>query len=451
MTLIYAIILLGILIFVHELGHFIFAKLMKVKVEKFSLGFGPRLLGFTYGETEYVISAVPLGGYVKMLGESQFGEETEPLSEEDQRRAYNRQPVRKRFPIVFAGAFFNIAFAYLLYVLIFMTGVPLPNPDIGEVMEGSPAREAGLREGDRVLEVAGKPVETFVDVLEAAHENPGNPLAFRVRRGEETLELTVVPEEKTWEDALGRQVTGGSIGVRQFMAPEIGVVQKGSPAEKAGLKEGDVIVRVASADIDRWDEMSGIIHESPGEPLGFVVLRGEETLEFTITPELKTITEPTGEETSIGLIGIRPAGNDFIKRYGPLSAVVLGAEETVRVSGLTVVAIVKLIQRVIPAKTIGGPILIAQIAGQQASKGALNFFTFMAVISVNLGIINLLPIPVLDGGHLLFLVIEMIRKKPVSEKAMQLAQRFGLVLILMLMAFAVYNDILRVITGGVIP
>jgi regulator of sigma E protease len=451
MTLIYAIILLGILIFVHELGHFIFAKLMKVKVEKFSLGFGPRLLGFTYGETEYVISAVPLGGYVKMLGESQYGEETEPLSEEDQRRAYNRQPVRKRFPIVFAGAFFNIAFAYLLYVLIFMTGVPLPNPDIGEVMEGSPAREAGLREGDRVLEVAGKPVETFVDVLEAAHENPGKPLAFRLRRGDETIELTIVPEEKTWEDVFGRQVTGGSIGVRQFMSPEIGVVLKGSPAEEAGLKEGDMIVRVASTAIDRWDEMSGIIHESPGKPIRFVVLRGEESLEFTITPELKTITEPTGKETRIGLIGIRPAGNNFIKRYGPVSAVVLGVEETVRVSGLTVVAIVKLIQRVIPAKTIGGPILIAQMAGQQASKGALNFFTFMAVISVNLGIINLLPIPVLDGGHLVFLVIEVIRKKPVSERAMQLAQRFGLVLILMLMAFAIYNDILRVITGGVIP
>lgn len=356
MTFLSAIILLGVLIFVHELGHFLFAKLMKVKVLKFSLGFGPKVVGKKYGDTEYQLSAVPLGGYVKMLGE----EPGEELQEAEKPLAYNHQPVLKRFLIVFSGPLFNIIFAALLFVLIFASGVPTLYPDVGEVMEDSPALSAGLMKGDRIVQIDG------------------------------------------------RKVT-------------------------------------------EWSEMTEIIHQSPGRSLNFVIMRGGKEMAFAITPEKKEVSDVFGEKREIGLIGIKPSGDSFTRRYALPEALSMGVKRTVEISALTVVAIVKLIQRIIPAETIGGPILIVQMAGEQASQGALNFFMFMAIISINLGIINLLPIPVLDGGHVLFLAIEAVRRKPLSERTMAIAQRVGLAFILTVMAFALYNDIVRIITGRGMP
>jgi regulator of sigma E protease len=360
MTILSAIVLLGILIFVHELGHFIVAKLMKVKVEKFSLGFGPKLLGKTIGETEYRISAFPLGGYVKMLGENPGEEQEEPLSEAERARAYNRQPVRKRFLIVFAGPFFNIVFAALVFVVIFMTGFPSLLPEVGEVMEDTPAARAGLQNGDRIAAIEG-------------------------------------------------------------------------------------------AEIRDWSDMTTVIFASPGKALDFEVRRGEEILSMRITPEKRVEKNIFGEEKEIGLIGIKPSGAEFTRSMGFSEAVSGGFRRTVEIIWLTVVALIKLVQRVIPADTLGGPILIFQMAGQQASQGATNFFNFMAIISINLGIINLFPIPILDGGHLVFLGLEAVRRKPASERTVILAQKVGLVVILLIMALALYNDIVRVVTGRGFP
>jgi regulator of sigma E protease len=356
MTFISAIVLLGILIFVHELGHFLFAKLMKVRVLKFSLGFGPKLVGKKYGDTEYLISAVPLGGYVKMLGE----EPGEELTAEDRARAYNYQPVWKRFLIVLSGPVFNIFFASVLFIIIFIYGVPALFPDVGEVMKDSPAEQVGLMKGDRIIEIQG-------------------------------------------------------------------------------------------TKITEWSEMTGIIYESPNKSLNFKIQRDDEIIELTITPEKKTVTNIFGEEEEIGLIGIRPLGNKFTKKYSVPEAFYFGIKRTVEIAVLTVVSIIKLIQRIIPAETIGGPILILQMAGEQAARGMMNFFTFMAVISINLGVINLLPIPVLDGGHIMFLGIELFRRKPLSERAMATAQKVGLAVIIVIMAFALYNDIIRVVTGRGTP
>ncbi len=360
MTVISAVVLLGILIFVHELGHFLLAKLMGVKVEKFSLGFGPKVVGKKYGDTEYLISAFPLGGYVKMLGEDSLGEEAEPLSEEDKKRAYNNQPVRKRFPIILAGPLFNIVFAALVYIAVFINGAPALLPEVGEVMEDTPAARAGLR-------------------------------------------------------------------------------------------QGDLITRIGDKDIASWSDMTAVVYESPGKALDFGIKRGAETFGLSITPEIKTVEDIFGEERVIGLIGIKPSGVQFTMETGVFEAVYLGVRRTVDIAGLTVVSIIKLIQRAIPAKTIGGPILIFQLAGEQAAQGVLSFLNFMAVISISLGIINLFPIPVLDGGHLVFLGVEAIRRKPLNEKTVMLAQKVGLVLILMLMAFATYNDIMRWLTGDWTP
>jgi len=196
-----------------------------------------------------------------------------------------------------------------------------------------------------------------------------------------------------------------------------------------------------------WQDMTAQIHASPEKSLQFKIQRGGQVMDMTITPKKETYKTPDGEEKAIGLIGIKPAGNDFVKKYGLPEAVSLGLKRTWDISALTILSMVKLIQRVIPSNTIGGPIMIFQMAGEQASQGALNFFTFMAVISINLGVLNLLPIPILDGGHILFLGIEAARRRPLSENTVMIAQKVGLVLLLSLMAFAFYNDIVRLFAG----
>lgn len=356
MFLVYALVLLGILIFVHELGHFIVAKALGVKVLKFSLGFGPKILGKTYGDTEYLISALPLGGYVKMLGQEDMPTEEEEIPEAEKHRAYNFQPVWKRFSIVFFGPVFNLVFAALVFFFIFLGGVPYLLPEIGEVTADSPALRHGLLKGDTIVAIDGKPVS-------------------------------------------------------------------------------------------RWDDMTTVIHSSPGKEVSLKVKREAEIFEVTITPEKKMLKDIFGQNKEAGLIGITPSGKSGIKKEGIFGSMVIAVKRTWDISVLTVMSMVKLVQRVLPADTIGGPIMIFQMAGQQASQGAMNFFTFMAVISINLGVLNLFPIPVLDGGHLLFLGIEAVRRKPVNEKVVAISQRIGLVLLLSLMAFALYNDIGRLLSG----
>ncbi|MEW6068912.1 MAG: RIP metalloprotease RseP [Nitrospirota bacterium] len=356
MTFLSAIILLGIIIFVHELGHFLLAKLTRVKVKKFSLGFGPKLIGKKYGDTEYLLSSVPLGGYVKMLGE----EPGEELKEEEKRLAYKYQPVWKRFLIVFFGPLFNMVFAITIFFFIFLAGVPVLLPDVGEVMDNSPASLSGLAKGDKV---------TGID----------------------------------------------------------------------------------DTTINQWDEMAEIIHNNPGKSLNFRIERDGNIFTKIITPEKMKIKNIFGDEKEIGLIGIKPSENTFIKKEGFIAALKGSIIRTWDITVLTVVSVIKLIQRVIPADTIGGPILIVQMAGEQASRGLMNFFLFMAIISINIGVLNLLPIPILDGGHILFLGIEAIRRKPLNEKFIAVSQRIGLALILTIMAFALYNDIIRLITGKTFP
>jgi regulator of sigma E protease len=446
-TFLSALILLGVIIFVHELGHFLFAKLVNVKVLKFSLGFGPRLLGMTRGETEYLISAVPLGGYVKMLGEDSEGE----IAEEEKARAFNFQPVWKRALIVMSGPVFNLVFAAIVFVAIFMSGVPLPYPDVGKITEKSPASAAGLMTGDRILEINGRPVQTWDEVDAAVDESAGKPILFKINRGGRTADLSVTPEKKSEANLFGEKKKVWDIGAAPLLYPIVGDVIKGARADKAGMKKGDRILEVGGKPLRTWQDMTAVIHDNPEIPLVFKIKRDGHLLEMTIAPEKNTVKMPGGKEKTIGLIGIRPKGNDFIKKFGLPSALLLGVRKTWEISVLTVVSIIKLVERIIPAETIGGPILIFQMAGEQASHGALSFFTFMSVISINLGVLNFLPIPVLDGGHMLFLGIEAVRRKPLSEKVMMIAQRVGLTAIITLMVFAFYNDIMRLITGKMFP
>lgn len=447
MTVLSAIVLLGILIFVHELGHFLFAKKLGVRVLKFSLGFGPKLIGRKYGDTEYLVSAVPLGGYVKMLGE----ESGDEMKEEDKPFAYNYQPVWKRFLIVFAGPVFNLFFAAAIFFFVFLSGVPVPKPYVGKVMENSPAAAAGLMTGDRIAAVSGNTVSGWDDIDASVNKSRGERLLFKIEREGRLIELSVTPEKKTGKNIFGENTEVIDIGIMPLLYPEVGEVMKNTAAEKAGIKKGDRIVEIDSAPIKTWHDMTEIIHGSPEKPLRLKIKRDENFLELTVTPGKKTFKYPDGTEKQIGLIGIGPAGNNVIKKYNPIKAASLGVKRTWDMVVLTVVMVIKLIQRIIPADTLGGPIMIFQMAGQQASLGAMNFFVFMALISINLGVLNLLPIPVLDGGHILFLGIEAVRRKPLSEKVIMTAQKIGLAIIITLTAFAFYNDIVRFISGKTMP
>jgi len=447
MIIIYAAVLLGVLIFVHEAGHFLLAKLLGVKVLKFSLGFGPKILGRKFGETEYQLSAVPLGGYVKMLGQEDMPSEEEEIPEAEKHRAYNFQPVWKRLAIVFSGPLFNLLFAAFVFVLIFISGVPVPLPDIGNVQEKSPAATAGLMTGDRVAQINGNKVESWQDIYGAMNDNPGKTLLFVVRRNDRVVEVQVRPEKKADKNIFGEEKEDWFIGIEPLVLPVAGEVMKGSRAAEGGLLKGDRILEIEGTVLKTWQDMTALIHASPEKPLRFKIQRAGQLMDMTITPKKETYKTPDGEEKAIGLIGIKPEGNDFIKKYGLPEAVSLGLKRTWDISALTLISMLKLIQRVIPSNTIGGPIMIFQMAGEQASQGALNFFTFMAVISINLGVLNLLPIPILDGGHILFLGIEAVRRRPLNENVIMIAQRVGLVLLLSLMAFAFYNDIVRLFAG----
>lgn len=345
------IAVLGILIFFHELGHFLVAKYFGVKVLKFSLGFGYKLAGRKIGETEYLISTVPLGGYVKMLGESD--DETEPLSPEDAKRAFNNQHVLKRIGIVAAGPLFNLLLAIFLFCGLFL--------------------------------VSGKHV----------------------------------------------------------MTTEIGQVREGSPADKAGLLKGDVIISVQGKKIQGWLQIKELVHDKAGKPCVVIVKRGDQFLSIKVIPEEAVIKNIFGEEVKSALIGIVASGKFKQLKLDPGQAIVEGFRKTWEVVSLTCLTIVKLFQRVVPIKTLGGPILIGQMTGQLAQESFIYLIPFMAVISINLAILNLLPVPILDGGVIIFLLIELLVGKPISIKKRDLAQKVGLFLLIFLMAVVFYNDILR--------
>lgn len=358
MTLFWAIVLFGLLIFFHELGHFVFAKLAGVKVLKFSLGFGPKLIGRRIGETEYIISALPLGGYVKPLGE----EPGEEISEEERPRAFNHQPPWKRAMIVLAGPVFNLILAYIVFVIFLSVKLPVTVPDLNSI------------------------TATIEDVLED------------------------------------------------------------SPAMRAGLKKGDVIVSINGVAVNDWNEMAEIFSKNPGKGLSLKVRRGDRLLDLQVTPEPVTVKDREGKEVIIGRIGISKKMNvRVIESKSILSAPLKGLEGVYHWCVLTLKVVGRLLTGTLSAKQIGGPILIVDAAAKAAAVGPFTYFNFIAIISINLAIINLLPIPVLDGGHLLFLSIEALRGRPLSEKVINVATKIGMAFLILLIIFVLYNDFMRVV------
>lgn len=438
------VVVVGILIFVHELGHFLVARWCGVGVDRFSLGFGPVLFSFRRGETEYCLSAIPLGGYVKMMGEEsplEGGGTGSPDSE----KSFSEKPVWRRFLIVFAGPGMNFFLPIVLTAGLFMAlGRPGSPPVVGPVEPGSPAAQAGLRTGDRVVSVDGQPIVQWEEMLERFQSTGGGEIQLALRRGEEEIGVRVIPRQKKLRDPLGDERSLWEIGARAYAPPRIGQVMPGQPADRAGLRAGDTVLAIDGQPVYGWDELAEGIQKRAGKPTIFTLERDGKRLEISVVPEPGK--HPGGEDKEVGLIGIGSSGrgpNAVYSRSNPLAAIQLAVVWTGDVTWLTLRSIWKLIRGAIPASNIGSPIMIAVEAGQQARLGWDNLILFTALISVNLGVLNLFPIPVLDGGHLLFFAIEAIRGRPLSLRKREVAQQVGMFLLLLLMVFAVYNDVSR--------
>ncbi len=449
-TLIAFVVALGLLIVFHELGHYLVARLCGVKVLRFSVGFGLPLWRRKFGadQTEWAISAFPLGGYVKMLDEREG-----PVAPEERHRAFNRQTVAKRFAIVLAGPVANFLLAILLYWVLFMHGVPGMRPVIGAPVPGTPAAQAQLAAGELIARIDGAEVPTWQDLrwalLEHSLRKATVELEMHSERGDialRRLDLSSIGPEKIDVDLMQ------AIGLTRYqppLKPVIGRLIGGGAGERDGLREGDEVVEIDGHAIAVWEELVALVTAAPGSPLQFAILRGGATHQLVVTPESKQEQGKT-----LGRIGAAPKIDEAeLKRlitevrYGPLESVARAAGRTWDVSTFTLKMLGKMITGDVSLKNLSGPITIADYAGQSAQLGWLAYVSFLALISISLGVLNLMPVPLLDGGHLMYYVAEIVKGSPVSDRVMEVGQQVGMVLLFSLMAFALYNDINRLFGG----
>lgn len=438
------LVVLGVLVAFHELGHFLAARWVGVKVLKFSLGFGPKLFGRQMGETEYLLSAIPLGGYVKLFGE----DEAEATTQEDRARSFAHKGLWGKVLIVAAGPGFNFILAYFIFAGWLATGTPLfvptfqdLTPDIEAMVPGSPADVAGIQVGDRVSRVNGEVISTRTELFDAVAKSKGQALTLEIKRDGQIKTVKVTPTIAPGQQT-STQEPGYYLGVEEA-PPLVTSVMQSSPAAKAGLQTGDHVVSIDGLTIHTWSQMTGIVKESPNRQLQVEVLREGHRISLAVTPSVEKAMV-NGQSVDIGKIGISGPGRSIMRSSTPLLSLYDGLGATWGWTELTAIGLYKMVVGDISSKNIGGPLTIANISGEAASQGASSVVFLIAILSINLGVLNLLPIPILDGGHLLFFLIEGILRKPLGERQREIAQQAGLVLLVGVMIFAFWNDLERI-------
>ncbi|WP_291522288.1 RIP metalloprotease RseP [Acidithiobacillus sp.] len=441
------ILAIGILVLIHESGHFAVAKWMGVKVLRFSIGFGPTLISRRWGrdQTEYVIAALPLGGYVQMLGE-QSGE---PVPAEDSKRAFDNLAPGKRFLIALAGPMANLLFAIVAYAGVAWLGIPGLAPIVGLVQDHSLAAQAQLHPGERITMLDGRPVYTWEDMrmglLSAAVAR--TPVTLQTMRSDGAQATHVLSLQTLTADTVGPDFISKVIGMEPYLPAVIGAVEPHSPAQLAGLRAGDRIVAMDGHPIPSWESLARHVESHPDKVIQLRYLTAQGlTKAVSLTPQM--FLDKAGKP--VGRIGVimapLPKNLIVLRERGPLEGLIYGVRTTWQMSLMTVEMIMRMVQGFVSPDNISGPIAIAEFAGQSAQAGLAPFLSFLGLISISLGVLNLLPIPILDGGHLVFYAVEMVRGKPLPAAVVQKAQQIGIVLLLMLMSFAFYNDIMRLLT-----
>jgi regulator of sigma E protease len=426
-TILAFLFVLGVLIFVHELGHYMMAKRLGVKVLTFSLGFGPKILKFHRGDTEYCISAIPLGGYVKMAGENP----------DDPRSGSSEEFLSKskweRFQILIMGPAMNIALAVIVMALVLMQGAEVPAyqdqpPVVGAVLPGSPAEQVGIQRGDRILTVSGDEVSTWESFFMAIGTRANREVPITFVRDGQTRAVTVRPTPQTRFEV-------GDIGVLPDVNPAIEGVTPGDPAEKAGLRAGDVVIAVNGERVIIGRQLSEAISRNAGHPVELTIRRDGKEQRVMVTPELR------GDR---GLIGIRIKEATKSFQPGVLEAIALSVSRNIEFGGLIFKTLGGLFIGETSPRQLMGPVAIAQLSGESAALGWIPLFTLMASISLNLGLLNLLPIPVLDGGHIFIMAMEGVARRDFSSRMKEKMLLAGFVVLMTLMVTVIYNDLTRI-------
>lgn len=449
------LVALAVLIVIHELGHFAVAKWCGVKVLRFSVGFGKSLWKRSFGpdQTEWAVCVLPLGGYVKMLDEREG-----PVATHELHRAFNRKTVWQRFAIVSAGPIANFVLAVLLYWLIFMGGVREARPILAAPEAGTLAAASGIAREETIRAVDGSAVLTWQEarwsILQGAMEkravklevsNPRNELNWR------SIDFSSFPMEDLEADPLAR---AGLRLYRPVVPAVVGKLGSGDVAEKAGMQPGDRILSAGGRDLATWEEFVQTVRAHPGKPMTVRLERGEATIDMMLVPQAIEVKGTGTDRDRIGRIGAAPQMPDqamtaltVMARYGPIEAMQKAVSRAWETAVFSLKMIGKMLLGEVSWRNLSGPITIADYAGQSAQLGLVPYLSFLALISISLFVLNLLPIPLLDGGHLMYYVVEILKGSPVSERIMDLGQRVGLTLLLFLMAFAFYNDIHRTLAG----
>ena len=422
-TLLAFLFVLGVLVFVHELGHFVVARYHGVRVPIFSLGFGPKLVAFTRGDTEYRISLIPLGGYVRMAGEHpddpRAGQPDEFLS----------KTKWQRFQILFAGPLMNIITAVVVLAVVLSQGASVPEPPVvGRVLSGSPAEKAAIQEGDLIRSVNGDTVDNWDELFTAIGTKPDRDITLQVQRGDQAREVTLRTT------AEGRYEIG-DIGVLPRVYPVIVQLEPGGVGEKAGLQPRDTVMSFDGHPVATQTQLIERISKSPDREVGMTIKRGEQEMSFQVRPR---------NEGGTGKLGVYLQNTMRSYTPTPLEAVRLSIERNIESSGLIVTTFVGIFTGETSVRQLQGPVGIAQLSGESAALGWVALFGLMAMLSINLAIINLMPMPVLDGGHILIMLLEGVSRHDFSLKTKERMQFAGVVLLMMLMVTVIYNDLTRV-------
>jgi regulator of sigma E protease len=440
------LVVLTVLVFIHELGHFTVARLCKVRVEVFSIGFGPELFGWTDKTgTRWKFSWLPLGGYVRMFGQDENvieGGAARPMSDSERAVSFKDKNVWQRMAIVIAGPAANFLFAIVVLALIYVfAGKPYTDPVVGVVTPGSAAADAGLQTRDRILSLNGSSVAEFGDIEMIVQLNLDQPLAITVDRAGQKLDFTAHPKVVPTKDLFGNSVKMAQLGIAPHLEPVIGEVVIDSAAAAAGLQPGDRILMLNGAPVTDFGQVVTTVREKADQPLAITVDRAGKEVQLTAHPTIVEVKDDSGKTIRIPRLGIAAEAPQTKIKVGPVGATLAAGHEVYNQSVVMLTGLWQMVTGARSSDDIGGVLRIAKMSGDVAQIGTVSLILFSVMLSINLGLINLFPVPMLDGGHLVYYAVEAVRGRPLGQKVQEFGLKVGLALVLSLMLFATWNDL----------